>query len=122
MRTALYCRVSGEEQKQGRNIESQLQELENFANANGYVVVGVYKDEAWSGGLLNRPELDRLRDDAAKGLFECALVNDVDRLSRDVVNLGVIKRDLEKKKSEAYFQKIAKQRWPDGRFYDEYFG
>ena len=45
---------------------------------------------------LARPELDRLRDDSSKGLFALILINDVDRLARDVTHLGVIKRDLER--------------------------
>jgi len=45
---------------------------------------------------MERPELDRLRDDAQKALFEAVLINDVDRLARDVAHLGVIKRDLER--------------------------
>jgi len=73
MRCAIYCRVSTEEQKDGRTIDSQIRELEDFAQANSHVVTARYIDDGWSGSILNRPELDRLRDKADKGLFDAVL-------------------------------------------------
>src|SRR5882672_9755063 len=95
LRLALYARVSTEEQREGQTIDSQISELERFARERAWPITGVYKDAGWSGGVMARPELDRLRDDASKGIFQAVLVNDVDRLARDVTHLGVIKRDLE---------------------------
>lgn len=106
MRAALYVRVSTEEQREGQTIDSQIAELERFANAQNWPIVGTYKDDGWSGGVMERPELDRLRDDAQKGLFDAVLINDVDRLARDVAHLGVIKRDLERKGSKVIFRKL----------------
>src|SRR5262249_1127548 len=57
-------------------------------------------------GVMERPELDHLRDDAQKGVFEAVLINDVDRLARDVAHLGVIKRDLERKGIKVIFRKL----------------
>jgi site-specific DNA recombinase len=105
-RVALYCRVSTEEQREGQTIESQVQELERFARDKNWIIAGVYKDEGWSGALLARPELDRLRDDATRGVFQAVLINDVDRLARDVTHLGVIKRDLENRGIRVTFRKI----------------
>jgi site-specific DNA recombinase len=96
MRAALYARVSTEEQREGQTIDSQVSELELFVRQKGGDIVGVYKDDGWSGSILVRPELDRLRDDASKGLFDTVVLNDVDRLARDVSHLGIIKRDLER--------------------------
>jgi site-specific DNA recombinase len=106
MRLALYARVSTEEQREGQTIDSQITELERSARENAWQIVGVYKDEGWSGGLMARPDLDRLRDDAQKGVFEAVLINDVDRLARDVAHLGVIKRDLERKGVKVIFRKL----------------
>lgn len=105
-RAALYARVSTEEQREGNTIESQIRELEKFAEQNAWKIQGRYIDEGWSGALLARPELDRLRDDASSGVFDVVLVNDVDRLARDVAHLGVIKRDLERKKVRVVFRKL----------------
>jgi site-specific DNA recombinase len=106
LRLAVYARVSTEEQRDGQTIDSQIAELERFAVERQWQITGVYKDEGWSGGLMARPELDRLRDDASRGLFQGVLINDVDRLARDVVHLGVIKRDLERQGIQVIFRKL----------------
>lgn len=72
----------------------------------------LYKDEGWSGGVMARPELDRLRDDAGKALFDAVLINDVDRLARDVTHLGVIKRDLERLGVRVIFRKLPSETSP----------
>jgi len=100
LRAAIYARVSTEEQKEGQTIDSQVAELERFAASQKWPVTDVYKDAGWSGALLARPELDRLRDDASKGIFQVVLINDGDRLARDVSHLGVVKRDLERRGAE----------------------
>src|SRR6266567_1953192 len=105
-RTAIYARVSTEEQSDGHAIDSQVEQLEKFAQGNQWTIASTYKDEGWSGALLARPDLDRLRDDAARGLFDAVLINDVDRLARDVTHLGVIKRDLEGKGIRVIFRKL----------------
>lgn len=115
-RVAIYCRVSSEEQKQGKTINSQIQELEDFAIASNYKIIERYIDDGWSGGLLERPALDRLRDAASKGLFEAVLINDVDRLSREVLHLGIIKKDLEKKGAKLIFKKLPNTEGPMSNF------
>lgn len=112
LRTALYARVSTEEQREGQTIESQIDELKRFADQKGWRTTGVYKDDGWSGGLIARPELDRLRDDASEGLFDVVLINDVDRLARDVAHLGVIKRDLLRHGVEVVFKKLPTENSP----------
>jgi site-specific DNA recombinase len=108
----LYARVSSEEQKEGQTIDSQIEELRRHAADRGWTTVDVYKDDGWSGGLLARPELDRLRDDASKSKFEAVLVNDVDRLARDVAHLGVIKRGLERLGIALIFRKLPAETSP----------
>jgi site-specific DNA recombinase len=112
LRLAIYARVSTEEQKEGQTIDSQVAELERFAREKGWPITGVYKDDGWSGGLVARPELDRLRDDARNGRFQAVLINDVDRLARDVTHLGVIKRDLERCGVRVIFRKLPSETSP----------
>jgi site-specific DNA recombinase len=89
-----------------------LEELRRFADQKGWLVTDTYKDDGWSGALLERPELDRLRDDASRALFEAVLINDVDRLARDVTHLGVIKRDLELRGVSIIFRKLPAENTP----------
>lgn len=112
VRVAIYARVSSEEQREGQTIDSQLAELERFARAQGWVIAGVYKDEGWSGAVLARPELDKLRDQASQKLFDVVLLNDVDRLARDVSHIGVIKRDLERHGIPVRFRKLPAEQSP----------
>jgi site-specific DNA recombinase len=112
LRVAIYARVSTEEQREGQTIDSQVGELERFSREKGWLIAGTYKDDGWSGGVMERPELDRLRDDAQRGAFDAALINDVDRLARDVSHLGVIKRDLERKGIQVVFRKLPGENSP----------
>jgi site-specific DNA recombinase len=105
LRVAIYARVSTEEQREGQTIDSQIAELERFAADRQLQITHIYKDEGWSGGVMARPELDHLRDNAQKGL-QAVLINDVDRLARDVTHLGVIKRDLERGGIQVIFRKL----------------
>jgi site-specific DNA recombinase len=112
LRLAIYARVSTEEQREGQTINSQVAELERFADAKGWVMADVYKDAGWSGSIMARPELDRLRDDARGGRLQAVLINDVDRLARDVTHLGVIKRDLERHNVRVIFRKLSSETGP----------
>lgn len=88
-----YVRVSTDEQaEEGTSIESQIQQIQHFAQAYGVVLTRehFYVDDGWSGKDLNRPAMARLRADARSGLVDCVLVTKLDRLSRnlrDMVNL-----------------------------------
>jgi site-specific DNA recombinase len=109
---AVYARVSTEEQREGQTIDSQIAELIKFTQEKGWAIVRIYKDEGWSGSLLARPALDRLRDDAAHSSFSILLVNDVDRLARDVSHLGIIKRHFERCGVQLIFRKLPAERSP----------
>jgi site-specific DNA recombinase len=96
MRVALYARVSTEKQEKQETVKSQLQSLRDYARKNNYTVYEEYIDEGYSGELLDRPELDRLRDDAKKKLFDTVLVHSPDRLSRKYIYLGLLQEELKK--------------------------
>lgn len=84
MKVALYARVSTVDKNQ--NPETQLVRLREHAKANRMEVVGEYVDHA-SGRNMDRPELRRILDDAAKGGFETILITRIDRFSRSVKDL-----------------------------------
>lgn len=75
MNTHLYLRASTKDQDANRAKAA----LQWFATDKGLHIAGVYAENI-SGTKLNRPELMRLLDTAAKG--EVLLVESVDRLSR----------------------------------------
>jgi hypothetical protein len=112
IRVAPCACVSGEEQKQGHTIDSQIAELRGFVDRDGLLVIDTYMDEAWSGAVLAGPALDRLRNDVGKKLFDAVLINDVDHLARHVTHLGVIKRDLDRWGIRVMFKKIPSESSP----------
>ena len=81
---AIYARVSSDRQKENHTIDSQLSALVQYAESHAYLVPPEWRfqDEGYSGATLLRPGLEALRDLAAAGQIEAALVYSPDRLSR----------------------------------------
>ena len=71
-RTAIYARVSIEAQARENTIASQVVSLRERVTADGLQLEpdDCYVDEGYSGSILVRPALERLRDAAASGQIE----------------------------------------------------
>ena len=104
-RVALYARVSTPKQAEERTIESQLHALRVYAQAQGYRLEEkhIYRDEGYSGARLDRPALDRLRDEAAAGLFDAVLVQSPDRLARRYAYQVLLVEELQRWGCEVIF-------------------
>lgn len=83
-RAAIYARVSSQKQKQGDTIDSQVEALHAYAKREGYTIPNqwVFLDNGVSGGMLQRPALDELRDVALAEPLHAVLIYAPDRLSR----------------------------------------
>lgn len=79
---AIYARVSTARQEEEGTIETQLSAVREFAKKNGYTIVQEYIDDGWSGDILVRPQLDQLRQDAKKKIWQAVLIYDPGRLAR----------------------------------------
>ncbi len=88
---AIYARVSTQHQEEEATIASQVAAIEEYANRQGYALLQdlYFLDEAVSGAKLDRPALDRLRDQASEGSYQVLLCLSPDRLAR-VYTLQVI--------------------------------
>src|SRR5207344_950986 len=82
--TAIYARVSSEQQREENTIASQTASLIEFAKSHDLEVPQewVVEDEGYSGATLERPGLERVRDLAAEGQIQVVLAYSPDRLSR----------------------------------------
>lgn len=94
--TALYARVSTEKQEKQETVSSQLEALRQYAADKGFQIFNEYIDEGYSGELIDRPALDRLRDDAKNKLFNAVLIHSPDRLSRKFHYLIIVQEELKK--------------------------
>src|SRR5271157_3529636 len=81
---ALYARVSSESQARDNTIASQVAALRERIVADGFLLEPdhSYEDEGYSGSILSRPALERLRDAVAGGHVERIYVHAPDRLAR----------------------------------------
>src|SRR6266540_3769229 len=102
---AIYARVSSERQREGGTIESQVAGLHELAQARGLVVPEqlVFLDEGFSGAMLLRPALERLRDRAAEGCFEVLLCHCPDRLARRYAYQVLLLEELDRAGVEVVF-------------------
>ena len=84
---AAYIRVSTQEQKlHGLSLDAQRMKLEKYAMENNMRIVKWYVDDGVSGRKLikNRPELQRMIEDAENGKFERIIFIKLDRFFRSV--------------------------------------
>lgn len=84
---AAYVRVSTQEQKlHGLSLDAQKMKLTEYTEKNNMKIVEWYVDEGVSGRKLikNRPELQRMIQDAEKGKFDRIIFIKLDRFFRSV--------------------------------------
>lgn len=89
-RTALYMRLSRDDEKAGESmsIENQRIMLKKYAEENGGTVVDEYIDDGWSGTDFERPAVKRLLDDAKEGKIDTIVVKDLSRFGRNYIQVG----------------------------------
>ena len=63
---ALYARVSSDRQDVDLSVAAQLRALRDYAEKNGYHVAREYVDEAESGRIADRPQFQKMLDEASK--------------------------------------------------------
>lgn len=86
---AIYCRLSVEdrekEQAESESIRNQRALLLGFAAERGWSVYDIYADEDYSGLREDRPEFQRMLQDAEQGRFSVILCKTQSRFTRNAV-------------------------------------
>ena len=97
-KSLIYCRVSTEEQaEKGYSLDAQENLCRDFAQINGYQIVGVFRDEGKSGTTLDRPALkDALSKCQQDNSINALIVQETDRLARNTKDHLTIKALLRK--------------------------
>jgi site-specific DNA recombinase len=105
MRAALYARVSTERQERQQTIDSQLAALRAWVADHGHALADehVFRDEGYSGGRLDRPGLDALRDAVRDGAVGVVAVLTPDRLARKYAYQVLLLEEFRRAGAEVVF-------------------
>ncbi len=82
-KAAIYIRVSTDFQaEEGYSIDAQKEQLTAYCISKGIKDYEYYIDGGWSGSNIQRPEMQRLINEAKNGKISHCIVYKLDRLSR----------------------------------------
>ena len=95
MNAVIYARYSSHGQTE-QSIEGQLRDNYAWAKQQGVNIVGEYIDRALSGTKDQRPDFQRMIEDAAKKQFEMVIVWKLDRFARNRYDSAIYKAKLKK--------------------------
>ena len=86
----LYFRLSQEDERQGESvsIDNQRSMLRKYAEEHGFEVHDEYIDDGVSGTTFDRPDVQRLLDDAKTGVINTIIVKDLSRFGRNYIEVG----------------------------------
>src|SRR5437870_11755132 len=122
--TALYARVSSEQQREENTVASQTAWLIDFAKAHDLEVLKewVFEDAGYSGATLERPGLERVRDLAAEGQIQVVLAYSPDRLSRKYAYQILLIEELARHGVETLFVKAPQGTSPEDQLLVQFQG
>ena len=88
--TALYCRLSRDDESQGdsNSIKNQKTILQKYADDNGFANTEFFVDDGYSGTNFDRPDWQRLLSRVEEGNIGTVIVKDMSRLGRDYLKVG----------------------------------
>lgn len=88
--TALYCRLSRDDEQDGisGSIKNQQAILEKYAKDNGFKNTRVFVDDGWSGTNFARPAFTEIMELANQGKIGTLIVKDHSRLGRNRLIVG----------------------------------
>lgn len=89
--TALYCRLSRDDEMQGdsNSIRNQKSILQKYADDGGFTNTAFFVDDGYSGTTFDRPDWNRLVELVDSGKVGTIIVKDMSRLGRDYLKVGM---------------------------------
>lgn len=89
--TALYCRLSRDDELQGdsNSIINQKAILQKYTDDNGFRNTFLFVDDGYSGTTFDRPDWNRLMGLVDEGRVGTIIVKDMSRLGRDYLKVGM---------------------------------
>lgn len=88
--TALYCRLSRDDEYSGdsASIQTQKSILLRYAQDNGFLNCEYFVDDGFSGTNFNRPDFQRMISLVEQGKIGTVIVKDLSRLGRNYLMTG----------------------------------
>lgn len=88
--TALYCRLSRDDELQGdsNSIKNQKAILQKYADDNRFRNTQFFVDDDYGGTTFTRPDWQRLISMVDEGRVGTLIVKDLSRLGRDYLKVG----------------------------------
>ena len=88
--TALYCRLSQDDGREGESnsIVNQKEYLFRYAKEHGFPNPTYYVDDGYTGTNFDRPSFKKMSDDIDKGLVKTVIVKDLSRFGRNYIEVG----------------------------------
>ena len=89
--TALYCRLSQDDGREGKSnsISNQKEILQAYAKKNGLLHPKFFVDDGYSGTTFDRPAFREMEAMAENGEIATIVVKDMSRLGRDYLQVGM---------------------------------
>jgi len=116
IRTVVYSRVfTDAQERDGTSLDTQERACEEHVSANGWVLVESIRDTA-SGSSLDRPGIERLRMLLRQCTVDVVVAYDVDRLSRNQNQIGVLFDEAEQAGAQLQFVTEKFEDTATGRF------
>ena len=112
---AIYARFSSHNQRE-ESIEQQIAECKLYAVANNFKVVECYSDSAISGRTDRRPQYQRLKRDAERGLFRAIIAYKSNRISRNMMSALSFENEMDQLGITVHYAKEEFGNTASGRF------
>ncbi len=121
MRALIYCRVSSERQVvDGHGLEGQEKRCRDYAKNHNYTIVGIFREEGISGGVIERPQMQRLlirledyKDESDKTIV---IIDDIKRLARDVQGHFILRTAINSRNGDLESPSHRFEDSPEGKF------
>ena len=91
-KTALYCRLSRDDELQGESnsITNQKKMLSQFAKQSGFFQCEFFIDDGYFGTNFDRPEFQNMITRVANGEIGTVIVKDLSRFGRNYLHVGIL--------------------------------
>lgn len=94
--TALYCRLSRDDDNEGdsNSIQHQKSMLERHAKEHGHLPYRFFVDDGYSGTSFNRPGFQEMLGEIEAGNVGTVIVKDMSRFGRNYLEVGMYTETL----------------------------